>query len=138
MIVDRIELRSFVRDVIRLNDWLDEAFARVQVDGAVAADLKLCINEVVANLIDYGFKDVEHPEIDVEVDLQPLVAKASIIDNGEHFDMRDWQPPRRPRDLMTEKLGGFGIALIRERASVDYARVGDRNVLRLVCQRTGS
>ena len=60
---DRIVLKPCVSDVVRLNEWLDDAFAKAQVKQSVAADLKLCINEAFANLLSYAFEATENPEI---------------------------------------------------------------------------
>jgi anti-sigma regulatory factor (Ser/Thr protein kinase) len=131
---DQISLKPTARDVTRLNAWLDENFARSGIDNSLAADLKLCLNEVMANLISYGFKDTADPSALVGIRLRPGHASATVADNGTYFDIREWTPPEG-RDLMTGDLGGFGIALIKERASrIDYRRDGDRNRLEIVCE----
>jgi anti-sigma regulatory factor (Ser/Thr protein kinase) len=133
-LADQIRLKPTARDVTRLNAWLDESFVRSRIEKTLAADLKLCLNEVMANLINYGFKDIPEPATVIEISLRPGHASATVTDNGIYFDMRDWKPPKA-RDLMTGDPGGFGIALIRERASrIEYKREGDRNRLEIVCE----
>jgi phosphoserine phosphatase RsbU/P len=131
---DRIDLEPVASEVMRLNQWLDAAFARGGVGPSIAADLKLCINEVFANLISYAFGDTVHPEIAVEIELQPHLATAVISDNGAYFDLRTWPAAQKPTSLTDAREGGFGIALIRDRATrIDYDRVGAINRLRITC-----
>lgn len=131
---DQISLKPTAWEVARLNAWLDENFTRSGVEKSLAADLKLCLNEVMANLMNYGFRDIAEPSVLIEIRLRPGHASASVIDNGNYFDIRDWIPPKA-RDLMTGDPGGFGIALIKERAShINYRRENERNRLDIVCE----
>lgn len=131
---DRMVVKPIASEIAKLNDWLDGAFETGKLERPVAADLKLCINEAVANLIDYAFKDTAEPSIVVEVEIEPLLGTAVVFDNGAYFDIRQWPTPEKPMDLMSATPGGFGIALIRERAShIDYVRDGSGNRLTIVC-----
>lgn len=131
---DRIALEPVASDVVRLNQWLDAAFVQAGLDPSIAADLKLCINEVFANLISYAFKDTANPEIAVEIELQREVATAVISDNGQYFDLRTWPAAEKPTSLMDAREGGFGLALIRDRATrIDYDRTDATNHLRITC-----
>jgi anti-sigma regulatory factor (Ser/Thr protein kinase) len=137
MLSDRIALRPVASDGVRLNAWLDGAFAGSSLEKPLAADLKLCLNEVFDNLVEYAFKETADPSIVIEIELGPGSAGASISDNGAYFDIRRWPLPAMPKDLQTAKPGGFGIALIHALASqIDYDRVDGVNRLRILC--TGS
>jgi anti-sigma regulatory factor (Ser/Thr protein kinase) len=134
-VTDRISLTPTASEVARFNAWFDTRCAESGLDGTLRADLKLCINEVLANLINYGFKSTPRPWIQVRLDLRRHRATARIIDNGAFFDLRTWQPPK-DRDLATAAPGGFGIALTRERASkIRYARFCGLNRLKIVCSK---
>ncbi len=131
---DSIVLKPITSEVVRLNAWLDEAFAQSAVRRSVAADLKLCINEAFANLVSYAFDATENPEIVINIELQRELAKAEVIDNGRFFDLRTWPATEKPKDLFAAKEGGFGITLIRDRATrIDYERVGSTNRLGITC-----
>ena len=96
--------------------------------------MKLCLNEVLANLMAYGLKHTPQPLTVVDLTLQPGCARAAVTDNGAYFDMREWEIPG-DRDLLNGEPGGFGISLIMERASkVFYTRIGDLNHLIIVCE----
>lgn len=136
-VADRISLGPSASDVSRFNSWFDDKCAVSGIATTLAADLKLCINEVLANSICYGFRGVAVPWIRVRIWLDSNRAGATIIDNGSYFDLRDWQVPK-DRDLRTAEPGGFGILLIKERASqINYWRFCGRNHLRIICEAAG-
>src|SRR5262245_34804834 len=136
-VADRISLAPTASDVSRFNIWFDEKCALGGIGLRLAADLKLCINEVLANSISYGFRGTRNAWIVVHIKLDTPSAIASIIDNGTYFDLRSWVVPKN-RDLATAEPGGFGIALIKERASeISYWRFCGRNHLRITCLASG-
>lgn len=134
-LTDRISLTPTASEVARFNAWFDQRCSKSGLESTLGADLKLCINEVLANLISYGFKNTSKPWIQIRLDLRPDRATARVIDNGAFFDLRRWQPPK-DRDLATAAPGGFGIALTKERASrIRYARFCGLNRLKIVCSK---
>lgn len=134
----RLTLEPLVSEVARLNDWLEAAFAQAGTSATIAADIKLCLNEVMANLISYAFAGTPKPQIDIAVDLLAHEAKAEVCDNGAYFDLRAWPDPPRPQDVKTAQIGGYGILLVRSRASsIEYGRVDGINRLRITCSGTG-
>ena len=131
---DRISLTPTPAEVSRFNTWFDEKCAESGIAKTLAADLKLCINEVLGNQISYGFKHTSNPWVMVRISLHPGRASATITDNGTYFDLRRWEPPK-DRDLTTAEPGGFGVALIKERASqIRYMRICGLNRLKIVCE----
>ena len=133
-LADRISLLPTPLEVARFNTWFDDKCAGSSLPQPLAADLKLCVNEVLANSISYGLRGVTRPWIVVRIQLNRDRAVATIIDNGCHFDLRDREILKN-RDLMTGDPGGFGIALIKERASyIEYWRYCGRNHLRIICE----
>lgn len=136
-LADRVSLKPTAAEVSRFNTWFDDRCAASGIGKTLAADLKLCINEVLANTISYGFKNTPNPWIKVRIALGMKRASSTIIDNGAYFDLRTWEVPK-DRDLATAEPGGFGIALIKERASrIGYWRFCGRNHLKIVCEAAG-
>lgn len=136
-IADRISLTPTPSEVSRFNAWFDQKCIASGIEARLAADLKLCINEVLGNAICYGFKATRNPWMTVRIELGGRRASATIIDNGAYFDLRKWQGSN-DRDLTTAEPGGFGIALTKERASkLHYRRFCGRNHLKIMCEAAG-
>lgn len=131
-----ISLNPTVSDVARLNEWLDQKLIESGIERSLGFDLKLCLNEIVANLISYGLVGISRPIVVVEIILEAGLAIGIVSDNGVYFDFRDWKPAE-PRDLLNGRIGGFGIPLIMERANrIDYTRENGINRLVIVCKNT--
>jgi len=131
--VAEISLKPTPADVSHFNAWFDRKCAESGIEGTLCADLKLCLNEALVNLISYGFEKTPDPWIRVEIALEPGTAAAVVTDNGRYFDIRFWPVPK-DRDLMTAEPGGYGIGLIRERATrIAYTHEGEINRLSILC-----
>ena len=131
--VDQIHLVPTASEVARFNTWFDRKCAESGVRESLRADLKLCVNEVLANLISYGLRGISDPKALIKISLEPDRASATIIDNGTYFDLsaRSSGMP----DPSAGEPGGYGIALIKERASrLRYTRADGENRLEIVCQ----
>jgi len=103
---DRIVLKPCVSDVVRLNEWLDDAYAKAQVNNPSPADLKLCINEAFANLLSYAFEATENPKIVIDIELQREQAKARVLDNGRFFDLRHLAGGRKTQGSVCPRRKG--------------------------------
>jgi anti-sigma regulatory factor (Ser/Thr protein kinase) len=129
-----IALEPVASEAVRLNSWLDDVSSANGLDRRVAADFKLCLNEIFANLISYALKDTKNPSIEIEVRIAPGSAAATVSDNGPVFDISEWTPAPPPEDLASATPGGLGIVLLRALARrIDYERVGEINKLSIEC-----
>lgn len=129
-----LHLSADLAEVSRMNVWFDALAAAAGTPVRLAGDMKLCLNEAVANVIDYGYDDPAAAEIDVTVEFGDEAIVAIVTDNGRPFDPLAAPAALPLTDLASAPIGGFGIKLIRETASsLAYAREGDRNRLTITC-----
>lgn len=131
-----LHLKPDLSEIARMNLWLDD-FAKVHsVPTDVAANIKLCLNELVANSISYGFEAVADPKLSVSLALSDGGLRAELRDNGIPFNPTD-QPEVAPLSEGDFRIGGFGIKLVRDSADdVHYRRDGKFNLLSLLCLTT--
>lgn len=126
-----------IAGIERLNGLLREVFARAGTVRSVSDDLKLCLNEAVANVMTHGRTALSATlRIDVHLIAAETRATAYIDDNCVHFDPLR-HPLRAPMNgLRRARIGGFGIALIRATASdLRWQALGDNgNRLSIVCE----
>jgi anti-sigma regulatory factor (Ser/Thr protein kinase) len=116
--------------------WLTECCRRQGVPDGPTGKLELCLNEVLANLIDHGGADACGAPVEVTLEVADggdrRRATLTISDAGEAFDPLSVSCRPRPRTLQEAEPGGLGLVLVRrfmdERS---YERSGDRNVLKL-------
>lgn len=116
--------------------WLTEHCGRQAVPPEPTGKLELCLNEVLANLLEHGgAAESDHP---VELTLELLdsgdrgLARLTISDAGPAFDPLSISRGPLPRTLAEAEPGGLGLLLVMQFMDErSYAREGERNVLKL-------
>jgi sigma-B regulation protein RsbU (phosphoserine phosphatase) len=133
-----LTLRPETSQIAVMNDWLRAVFAGEAVSRRVAEDMKLCLNEAVANAILHGAAGQPDAWIEIELTVDGGRAVARLSDDCPAFDPLAAPDAGRISGLGDARVGGFGIGLIRETATaLDYRRVDGRNVLTIACGMAG-
>jgi serine/threonine-protein kinase RsbW len=95
-----------------------------------AADL--AIEEIVTNIIKYGYDDSGSHEILVRLSLPNGELKLEIEDGGHEFDPFDRPAPNIHASIEEREIGGLGIHFVKNLLdSCEYRRAGDRNIVTL-------
>jgi len=106
----------------RLSEWLDEQESRLTIPATLAFAVRLCLEEVVANLMHHS--PTAEAQIAVEIGWQAEAIVVLVEDHGPPFDLRSAPEPTRPASLVKVEPGGLGIQLIRSFASeLDYESI---------------
>ena len=138
MTPQRVELRfagthaAFEEAFERLRDALD---ARA-VEGAARFDAELVFEEVVANIINHGAEPPRVLDVHVILEARADALVLTFDDDGVAFDPRN-RPAPAPLRLDEDRIGGFGLVLVRHAAqSLEYERTAaGRNRLTIVLRR---
>jgi anti-sigma regulatory factor (Ser/Thr protein kinase) len=90
----------------------------------------LALEEVLTNIISYGFPAGGRYDIQVQVAWSEGALQATVSDDGVAFDPLAAAPPDLGGPAEQRKVGGLGIHLLRTLTdTIDYRRDGGRNVL---------
>jgi serine/threonine-protein kinase RsbW len=110
-----------------MSAWWREWAASAALPAEIRDGGELCLNEVVANIIQHG-GEVRAIEITLETDADGV--RMTIADDGKPFDPATYPAARLPRTLHEACPGGLGINIVRGfSASLAYARIDNRNRL---------
>ena len=96
---------------------------------------EVCVEELVVNILDYGYKKDEEKWIKVllTVDENDDKVTMSYIDGGKQFDPTAVDEPNILKDARDRKLGGLGIFItIKFMDLMNYEYIDGKNVLTLV------
>lgn len=96
---------------------------------------EVCIEEIVVNILDYGYKRDEEKwvEIALIIDKNDDKVTISCIDGGKKFDPTSVDEPNILKDSRDRKLGGLGIFITRKSMDLmNYEYVEGKNILTLV------
>ncbi len=132
---DTVELRlaNDLADLAQLADRVEGFGAAQGLPAGVVNALNVVLDEAVSNAINHGYAAGVRGEIAVRLRRAPEGVSVEVEDDGKPFDPRQAPPPDLSLPLERRPIGGLGIHLIRNLMDeVSYARVGGRNVLKMV------
>ncbi len=96
-------------------------------------DLGVALDEVLNNIISYGYGPGENGDILVRVAALDGWIVVDIEDAGRPFDPLEAPSPDLSAPLRERKVGGLGIHFVKQLMDhVEYARVAGTNRLRLL------
>jgi anti-sigma regulatory factor (Ser/Thr protein kinase) len=104
-------------------------FLEVQaVAGPAAYGVQLTVEELVTNILKYGYDDAAPHQILLQLEVQPGVVRLAIEDDGHEFNPLTAPEPNLEQPLEDRLPGGLGLHLIREMAhDLKYERTSGRN-----------
>jgi anti-sigma regulatory factor (Ser/Thr protein kinase) len=92
--------------------------------------INLVLDEVITNIIDYGYDDAADHEIRVTLAVEGDRLTIEVEDDARHFDPLKAPPPDLDLPLEERPVGGLGIHIVRTlMEAVEYQRRDGRNVL---------
>ncbi len=90
----------------------------------------MALDEVLTNIIKYGYADERVHEISVKLMVEDGVLVAEIEDDGVSFDPLTLPRPDVSSPLRERQVGGVGIHFVRKLMhEVSYRRVANHNRL---------
>ncbi len=126
---------SFKNDLVeleRLKAALDEAAEAFAIPPKVLFEINVSLDELLTNVISYGFPDGGEHEIQLEIEPIPDGLKMVLSDGGAPFNPIEAEEPDLDCPVEERRIGGLGIMFVRKMMNtMDYAREGDRNVVTL-------
>ncbi len=97
---------------------------------SVLHDLNVVLDEVLNNIIAYGYEDGAQDEIKVRLERRDGEIVLLIEDQGRPFDPRQVSAPDLIAPLHARKVGGLGVHFMRSLMDdLTYTRAGDTNRL---------
>ncbi|HKX50629.1 MAG TPA: SpoIIE family protein phosphatase [Candidatus Binatia bacterium] len=129
---ERVEVKLFnkLSELDRFNQTLTKFGRRLGLSDKVLHDLNLALEEILTNIISYGYTDSGEHEIRVRLSLQAGEVKAEVEDDGQPFNPLDVPEPDTAKLLDERTIGGLGIHLVRKIVdALEYKRQGESNLL---------
>jgi serine/threonine-protein kinase RsbW len=128
----RLVLRNDLAELDKLIAWV-ETCARESISPNLSFNIRLCLEEAMANAIMYGAPaSDDQTEIAVELEGNGGSVVARIEHTGRPFDPTEVPPPALATSLAEAQVGNVGIHLMRSFANLmHYERRDGRNRLTL-------
>jgi anti-sigma regulatory factor (Ser/Thr protein kinase) len=92
--------------------------------------VNLILEEILMNIIKYGYDDGESHEIEVQIGVEKEEVALTVIDDGKEFNPLTIPGPDRSKSAMDRLEEGLGLQFVRHmRNAMEYRREEDKNIL---------
>jgi anti-sigma regulatory factor (Ser/Thr protein kinase) len=129
-----LEIDPDPQEFRRASSWLRAGGASLGVPDGQIDRLELCLNEVLANLVEHGGDAVASNAIQLELGASAVQGGFSVqlvvCDRGEPFDSGQASIRPLPGSLEQARPGGLGLLLVKSFSDgMDYRVLEGRNEL---------
>jgi sigma-B regulation protein RsbU (phosphoserine phosphatase) len=129
----RIELGGRLEEIANVMAALEEFSDSAGLDMGVAQAAELVLDELLTNIISYGFGDAVEHKITVEMLVKANALHIVISDDGICFNPFEQEDPDLESSIDERDLGGLGIHLVKKfMDEYSYQRLEGRNVVTLL------
>lgn len=126
----RIRIRNQTREIGRAIDDFGAWAEASGVPRKARHEVQLVLDELLSNVINYGFPDGGEHEVQVQIERGDQCLWLSLSDPGVPFNPLQLPPPDLESDLDARELGGLGIHLTRNLTDdMEYTRGVGRNTV---------
>jgi anti-sigma regulatory factor (Ser/Thr protein kinase) len=111
---------------------LDRVGRDLRVPPDVVTDLRIALDEIVTNIVNYAYTDNARHDISIHCEVREGRLETTIEDDGIAFDPLAAPEPDLDSPLATRRVGGLGVHFVKNLVnSIAYERVDGRNRLTL-------
>ena len=129
---ETLTLKNDVRQIGQLSSFIKSVAERLQIEPAIAKNVRLAVEEAVVNVIDYAYPAGSEGDISIVARANGKWLKYIISDSGIAFDPTEALRTDTTLSAEERPVGGLGILLVRELMdTINYERIDGRNILTL-------
>jgi len=127
-----VRIENDLSEIAKVDEKLDEFAEQFGVPPGIAATFHIIFDDLLNNVISYGFNDEQRHFIDVRLELTANSLIASIADDGVPFNPLTEATPDTQLSIEDRQIGGLGIHIVINMVDdISYQRTADKNVLTL-------
>ncbi len=125
-----LELKNDLSELGRLSQEITEYCESSGHSQQILFALNLSLEEVVANIMSYGYEDDHEHIIVVRIVRIDGGLEIEVEDDGKAFNPLEQEPPDLDASIEERPIGGLGIHLVRHYMdALEYRRENNRNIL---------
>ena len=125
-----IKLKNNLQEIDRMTKELEIYCDKEDLPSKIKHNLTLVLEELVTNIISYGYKDEKEHIISISFKKDKDTLIVEVEDDGIAFDPLKAKPPAMDRDIDEMEPGGLGIHLVKKLTDeIEYRRKNNRNFL---------
>jgi anti-sigma regulatory factor (Ser/Thr protein kinase) len=127
-----VRIENDLSEIAKVDEKLDDFAEQFGVPPAIAATFHIIFDDLLNNVISYGYNDEQRHFIDISLKLTASGLTVSIADDGVPFNPLAETAPDTTLSIEDRPIGGMGIHLVINMVDdISYQRTADKNVLTL-------
>lgn len=128
-----LTIANQLAELERLEDEVERFATENQAPDQLLSMVRLVLEEVISNIIRYGYDDNQRHDIVVHVVVAARELLIEVSDDGKPFDLTLQPEPDLSLPVEQRPVGGLGIHLVRQCMDrIEYERRDGRNWVRLI------
>lgn len=128
----QLRLDSDTTKIAAVAEQIEEWANNLNLSPKDIFQVNLAIDEILTNIISYGYDNKEQHEIKLELVYAQSCLMITITDDGKSFNPLDIEMPDVKAQLEDRPVGGLGFYLVSKvMDQVTYSRESGKNVLLL-------
>jgi anti-sigma regulatory factor (Ser/Thr protein kinase) len=125
-----LSLRNDLSEITTLAAAIASCAADWQLKEEAAMALNVALEEIVTNVIAYGYTDDREHRIEITLDCNGSSVSARVVDDGRPYDPLARPDPDVTAPLDERPIGGLGVLFVRRlMTEAHYRREGPHNVM---------
>ena len=125
-----IILKNKLSEIRRISEIIEKFCENNDLPMRILFDVNLSLDELLTNIIHYGFDDEKEHTIIVKLSLYENILEITIEDDGKAFNPLNAKPPNLDQSIEDKPIGGLGIYLVKNlMTEINYKRLKDKNIL---------
>jgi anti-sigma regulatory factor (Ser/Thr protein kinase) len=130
---EELHITNEINQLDHLNEFLRQTTGGFDLRPDVRMNLRLAIEEAVANVILYAYPGETNQDICIRVEHSDTEISIVVTDSGLAFDPTAEKEPDVSLPCERRPVGGLGIVLMKQlMTKVSYSRTGNKNVLTMI------
>ncbi len=127
-----LQILNKIPEIERVCNSITTFSRQHSIDEKIISNLYLAIDELLTNIIRYGYRDEKDHTIYVRCTIEKELLTLQIEDDSYPFDPNKAPIPDLTNDLENRKIGGLGIYLVKNMMDdVKYVTKNGKNTLTL-------
>jgi len=127
-----IRIQNQIPQIAKVCEGIDDFSKQHLIPDKVVFALHLSLDEILTNIISYGYADGGEHEINVCLETDGENLTLIIQDDSRPFDPTQAPEPDLDKPLENRRIGGLGLYLVKNLMdSIEYASNGAINTLTL-------
>jgi len=128
-----IRLKNNISEIARVSQLLNDFRLENNLPGEISNAIDLALDEILNNIINYGYDDKNEHEITVQIILSDNTLSMIIEDDGRPFNPLDVPEPNTEDSLEDRTVGGLGLYLVRNvMDNMQYTYENNKNVIKMI------